>query len=165
MKQVVSAGALALFNWHYLHAKAREPRLGLERRNVRHYTLIFVGHKFVFWVLEPTLDDGGGWAGCVMKRLFGADCTDEYAIRELAHWINEIHRYSSSRHGPSCKRDITAILNIGECGYQMFTGSCHIGECILIETYLRRIIVLLVPRPATRLTMASSCLLYSLLTQ
>ncbi|KAL2104781.1 hypothetical protein VUR80DRAFT_9671 [Thermomyces stellatus] len=49
VKQVVSAGALALLNQHSLYAKTREARPGLdERRNVRHYTLTFVGHKFVF---------------------------------------------------------------------------------------------------------------------
>lgn len=109
----IYTGTLALFNQHRLHAKAREARPGLdETQNICHYTLTFVEHKFVFWVLEPTLDAGGGWAGCVMKRLFGADCADKYAVRELAHWINEIHRYGLLRHGPNCERDIMAILNI-----------------------------------------------------
>lgn len=98
-----------------------------EGRNIRHYTLTFVGHKLVFWVLEPTMDDGGGWAGCVMKRLFGADCTDEYAVRELALWINEIRRYGLSRHGPSCEWDIKADLNIGGRERRMFKGSCQGG--------------------------------------
>lgn len=48
-----------------------------------------------------------------MKRLFGADCIGEYAVRELAHWINEIHRYGLSRHGPSCEKDIKAVFKIG----------------------------------------------------
>jgi len=81
--------------------------------SIRHYTLTFIGHKFVFWVLLPTWDGQGQWAGCVMKRLFGADCTDKYAVRELADWINEIHRWGLSQHGPSCERDIKRVLNIG----------------------------------------------------
>lgn len=41
-----------------------------------------------------------------MKRLTRADCTDEYGTRELVDWINEIHRWGLSQHGPSCERGV-----------------------------------------------------------
>lgn len=48
-----------------------------------------------------------------MTRLVGADCTDEYGVRELVDWINEIHRWGLSEHGPGCERDIKAVLRLG----------------------------------------------------
>jgi hypothetical protein len=115
LQQVCAAGALALFNRYSLFAEARKAMLSLTNdiTNIRHYTLTFMGHKFVFWVLQPICDEAGQWNGCVMKRLFGADCANEYAVRDLTNWINEIHRWGLSRRGPSCERDITAVLNLG----------------------------------------------------
>ncbi|KAK3376216.1 hypothetical protein B0T24DRAFT_699494 [Lasiosphaeria ovina] len=119
VRQVRAAGALALFNRWYLLAEARKASKRPDDISdddtaiVRHYTLTFVGHKFVFWVLQPTLDEEGRWAGCVMKRLFGADCTDEHALRELADWVNEIHRSGLSQYGPSCEKDNKCVLNVG----------------------------------------------------
>lgn len=113
VRQVCAAGALALFNRHCLYHEARQSRPSLDFVNIRHYTLTFNGHKFVFWILKPTCDDSGLWTGCTMTRLFGADCTDEYAIRELADWINEIHRWGLSQYGADCARDIKSVLNSG----------------------------------------------------
>ncbi|KAI1371401.1 hypothetical protein F4677DRAFT_310087 [Hypoxylon crocopeplum] len=114
VRQVCAAGALALFNRHHLYCEARRTvSLVDDREGVRHYGLTFVGHKFVFWVLNPTCDEAGRWTGCVMTRLFGADCTDEYAVQELADWINEIHRWGLSWYGPGCERDIKSVLNAG----------------------------------------------------
>lgn len=113
VRQVCAAGALALFNRHCLYHEARKSRPSLDFVNIRHYTLTFIGHKFVFWILKPTCDDSGLWTGCTMTRLFGADCTDEYAIRELADWINEIHRWGLSQYGADCARDIKSVLNAG----------------------------------------------------
>ncbi|KAH6871916.1 hypothetical protein B0T10DRAFT_541412 [Thelonectria olida] len=112
VRQVCAAGSLALFNRYSLYTSARKVNLTLANNisNVRHYTLTLVGHKFVFWVIQPTCDESRKWTGCEMKRLFGADCTDEYAVRELGDWINEIHRWGLSQHGPTCERDIKTIL-------------------------------------------------------
>jgi hypothetical protein len=115
VKQVAAAGSMALYNRYHLHAEAltSQPDLSVDQETIRHYTLTFIGHKFVFWVLRPTLDDAGRWNGCTMKRLTGADCTDGYGVRELADWINEIHRWGLSKHGPSCERAIKAVLQVG----------------------------------------------------
>lgn len=111
--QVAAAGSIALFNRHQLRAEALKanPNLG-DDGNIRHYALTFVGPKFVFWVLQPVLE-GACWNGCTMKRLTGADCTDEYGTRELVDWVNEIHRWGLSQHGPSCERDIKTVLKLG----------------------------------------------------
>ena len=125
-RTVCAAGAMALYNRWSLRAEAREasrrshPHAVVDDKHgddngvhLRHYTLTFLRHEFAFWILQPTRDNAGRWAGCVMTRLFGADCTDEFAVRELAHWINEIHRWGLSRYGPSCERDIQSVLNWG----------------------------------------------------
>ncbi|EEU34837.1 uncharacterized protein NECHADRAFT_88424 [Fusarium vanettenii 77-13-4] len=113
VRQACAAGAIALFNRYSLHIQARKvnPELADDVSNIRHYTLTLVGHKFVFWVLRPMRDECKKWTGCEMTRLFGADCTDEYAVQELGNWVNEIHRWGLSRHGPSCERDIKNVLN------------------------------------------------------
>ncbi|KAH7308402.1 hypothetical protein B0I35DRAFT_360900 [Stachybotrys elegans] len=110
--QVAAAGSIALYNRYRLREAAREarPDLGGDS-HIRHYTLTFVGSKFVFWVLTPR--DDKQWGGCTMTRLIGADCTDAYGVEELAHWINEIHRWGLATHGPSCERDIKAVLRLG----------------------------------------------------
>jgi hypothetical protein len=110
VKQVAAAGSMALYNRHHLHAEALgyQPDLSVDEETIRHYSL-----TFVFWVLRPTLDNAGRWNGCAMKRLVGADCTDAYGVRELVDWINEIHRWGLSKHGPSCERAIKAVLQVG----------------------------------------------------
>jgi hypothetical protein len=111
--QVAAAGCVALFNRYQLHAEALKanPDLGGDA-SIRHYGLTLVGPKFVFWILQPSVEEGC-WHGCTMKRLTGADCTDEYGMREMIDWINETHRWGLSTHGPSCERDIKTILKLG----------------------------------------------------
>ena len=69
--QVYTVGTWALFNWYSLYAEAWKVKSNLmdDVTNVQYYTLTFVEHKFVFWVLQPTRHEAGWWTGCVMKRL------------------------------------------------------------------------------------------------
>lgn len=112
INQVAAAGSLALYNRWRLHSEARiaKPTLPDDTPNIRHYALTFVGSIFVFWVLQPTIHDGQ-WNGCTMTSLIKADCADVYDIEELVDWINEVHRWGLSEHGPGCERDVKAILN------------------------------------------------------
>lgn len=42
-----------------------------------------------------------------MERLVAADCSQHWvAARELARWINEIHRWGLAVHGLECKDEI-----------------------------------------------------------
>ncbi|KAI0537744.1 hypothetical protein GGR58DRAFT_470616 [Xylaria digitata] len=83
-RQVAAAGSLALFNRWYLYSEARKakPSLPPDASNIRHYTLTYLGSKFVFWIIRPTFN-GSQWNGCTMTRLFGTDCTDEFGVRQL----------------------------------------------------------------------------------
>jgi hypothetical protein len=112
--QVAAAGSLALYNRYRLHEEAGKASRNDTQSidiNLRHYGLTFMGPRFIFWVFQISwTGERQGWNGCTMTRLCGADCTDEYGVRELVDWINEIHRWGLSRHGPSCERNIKAVL-------------------------------------------------------
>ncbi|KAI1161586.1 hypothetical protein F5B18DRAFT_627448 [Nemania serpens] len=112
-RRVAAAGSLALFNRWYLYSEAckANPSLPDNTPHIRHYALTYLGPKFVFWIIQPTLK-GSQWDGCTITRLFGADCTDEFGVRQLIDWINEIHRWGLSEYGPRCEGDMRAILKI-----------------------------------------------------
>ncbi|KAI0100044.1 hypothetical protein GGR51DRAFT_533652 [Nemania sp. FL0031] len=112
--QVAAAGSLALYNRWRLYTDERKANKILAAEdisNIRHYTLTFVGPAFCVWVLQPTIRDGQ-WNGCTMTSLLAADCIDEYAVEALIDWVNEIHRWGLSKHGPSCERDVKSILKV-----------------------------------------------------
>lgn len=105
---------MALYNRFKLREAAREARPNMDQdSHIRHYALTFVGSNFNFWVIKPhdsRADEQ--WHGCTMTRLAGADCTDVYGVRELVDWINEIHRWGVTAHGPSCERDVETVLRV-----------------------------------------------------
>ena len=78
VRQLAAAGSLALYNRYRLRleALAANVRPARDTDDIRHYALSFVGHGFVVWILQPTLDEAGQWRGCTMRRLVGAECTD-----------------------------------------------------------------------------------------
>ncbi|EJT69189.1 hypothetical protein GGTG_13298 [Gaeumannomyces tritici R3-111a-1] len=94
--QVVAAGSIALYNRHRLREEALSvSKAGWKPEDtiaLRHYALTFVGPKFVFWILQPLVGPSGAWKCCKTTRLCGADCTDEFGVREMLTWTNEIHR-------------------------------------------------------------------------
>jgi hypothetical protein len=112
--EAAAAGSPELYNRYQLFAKAPQAKLHShhDQTDIQHYVLEFVGHKSVFWIIEPTLDDGK-WNGCVMRTLLGAGYTDECGVKELVNWVNEIHRRGLSVRGPSCERGIKAVFHIG----------------------------------------------------
>ena len=93
--QVVTAGALALYNRDALRERAlRVARQKTGEPQVRHYALTVVGASFEPWVLQANPRGSGGWRnGCIMTKLCGSSCSSKYAIRQLQKWINEIHRW------------------------------------------------------------------------
>lgn len=108
--QVTAASAIALYNrWklkkHCLDATKR-PWSERQVKVLKHYGLTFTGRDYEFWCTEPSLGSEGSWKGCRMYRLVQNDCATRTGIRELVNWINEIHRWGLTVHGPSCERDI-----------------------------------------------------------
>lgn len=113
--QVAAAGAIALFNrfrlYHSAVASKNDQWVLVPVHDLRHYAITFVGSRYVVWVLRVRVDSSAEWDGCTMERLVTADCSENsVSVRELAHWINEIHRWTLTAHGPECKNEIKAVL-------------------------------------------------------
>jgi len=109
-----AAGSVALFN----RCRLRKTCVETLSRNwelddaktLKHYALKFIGPSYEFWMMSPVLYADGTWNGCTMTRLFGYVRTEAHGVREFANWINEIHRWGMSVHGPACGNDVKTIL-------------------------------------------------------
>ncbi|KAK0621066.1 hypothetical protein DIS24_g11484 [Lasiodiplodia hormozganensis] len=113
--QVAAAGAIALYNRFRLYRSAvaskNDQWVPVPVDDLRHYGITFVGSQYIVWVLRVRVDASAEWDGCVMERLVTADCSQHWvAARELARWINEIHRWGLMVHGLECKDEIKAVL-------------------------------------------------------
>lgn len=113
--QVAAAGAIALYNRFRLYRSAvaskNDQWAPVPVDDLRHYGITFVGSQYIVWVLRVRVDASAEWNGCVMERLVTADCSQHWvAARELARWINEIHRWGLMVHGLECKDEIKAVL-------------------------------------------------------
>lgn len=129
MKQVAAAGSIALYNRFLLWRRALADNDVVEARKakrpgkakgqswsptpideVRHFGMTLAGSSYTAWVLKPQCNEGE-WVGCTMERLQTGDCSSLAADTEkLIHWINEIHRWGLTVHGPACKREIKICL-------------------------------------------------------
>ncbi|KAF2726517.1 hypothetical protein EJ04DRAFT_582610 [Polyplosphaeria fusca] len=119
IKQVAAAGSIALYNRFQLYRNALRsyafkkstvwtPTPATE---IRHFGLTFVDSTFSLWVLKPVTAEGGDRTGCTMERLRGGDCeASVHNTRVLVEWINEIHRWGVTVHGPACKDEIKMCL-------------------------------------------------------
>ena len=45
-----------------------------------------------------------------MRSVCDGDCNFAIDVRELSDWINEIHRWGLSVHGPNCENDIKICI-------------------------------------------------------
>jgi hypothetical protein len=108
--QVAVASALALYNrWKLKKDRldaAKKPWSERHEKVLKHYGITFTGRDFEFWCIEPTLDSQGYWMGCRMYRLAQHSCKLSIGVSRFVNWINEIHRWALTVHGPSCERDI-----------------------------------------------------------
>jgi hypothetical protein len=113
--QVAVASALALYNrWKLKKDRldaAKKPWSERHKKVLKHYGITFTGRSFEFWCIEPTLDSQGSWIGCRMYRLAQHTCKSSNGVRRFVDWVNEIHRWGLTVHGPSCERDIKYCIN------------------------------------------------------
>lgn len=115
--QVATAATLALYNRVQLKLRrmnrTKRPWNRMHLEQLKHYALTFTGPKFSVWLVSVkwTEEKEREWAGCVMEMLCQGDCTLEASVRSLVNWLNEIHRWGLTVHGPSCERDIKACIN------------------------------------------------------
>jgi hypothetical protein len=113
--QVAVASALALYNrWKLKKDRldaVKKPWSERHEKVLKHYGLTFTGGDYEFWCIEPTLDSQGSWSGCRMYRLAQNDCESSEGVSSFVNWVNEIHRWGLTVHGPSCERDIKCCIN------------------------------------------------------
>ena len=116
--QVAAAASLALYNRFNLRiARTEQAGKSLDQiniENIRVYGITFQGASFVVWCIQPKLRETAcEWAGCTMTRVHYGDCDDRNDVKELTDWINEIHRWGLSVHGPNCENDIKICVSKG----------------------------------------------------
>jgi hypothetical protein len=113
--QVAAASALALYNrWKLKKDRldaVQKPWSERHEKALKHYGITFIGSNFEFWCIEPTLDSQGSWIGCRMYRLAQHSCKSCNGVSRFVNWVNEIHRWGLTVHGPSCERDIKYCID------------------------------------------------------
>ena len=113
--QVAVASALALYNrWKLKKDRldaVKKPWSERHEKVLKHYGLTFAGRNYEFWCIEPTLDSQGSWICCRMYRLFQNGCESCEGVSWFVNWVNEIHHWGLTVHGPSCERDIKYCIN------------------------------------------------------
>ncbi|KAF2229877.1 hypothetical protein EV356DRAFT_455008, partial [Viridothelium virens] len=117
-RQAAAAGSLARYN-RYMLRKGAVSALGRQwseddTANIKHYAFTFSRTDCTIWVLHMHSDTDGQWTGCEMNYLQSLNCRKAREVRELVDWINEIHRWASSKHAPACENDIKTILQAEE---------------------------------------------------
>lgn len=106
--QLAGASAPALYNRFCLRQKRFQAENWTTRRTrvLRHYGLTMEGEEFTVWCTRPTLTDDFTWAGCEMERIEYGKCSRDEDVRELIHWINEIHCWGLTKHALRVEKDI-----------------------------------------------------------
>ena len=113
--QVAAASSLALHN----RFRLREKRLSVMQKpwtkedimDIKHYGLTMQGYQYKIWCITPTLSEVHQWAGCEMKLIGYGHCNKPYGVRWFINWINEIHYWGLTVHGPHCRDDAKYILS------------------------------------------------------
>jgi hypothetical protein len=134
--QVAASGSIALYNRFLLWRKATQICEGdsllpkTSDTDIRHYGITAQGSSFMFWLLRPRVGPEGEWAGCTMERLGDRYCTAVEGTKSVCEWINEIHRWGLTVHGPACKNEIKICLDaegVETSGFD--TSSMGLEEC------------------------------------
>ena len=113
--QVAAASSLALYN----RFRLREQRLELTKdtwtkedliMDIKHYGLTMQGSQYGIWCITPTVSEVDRWAGCEMKLVGYGHCGNPHDVRGFINWINEIHYWGLTVHGPGCQDDAKYML-------------------------------------------------------
>lgn len=121
--QVAAAAALALYNRFRLRdegLQSSRKQWNSERVKVlRHYGITLQASAYIIWVVEPNLTSKFAWNGCTMSWLFGDNCKRPFGVRQLINWINEIHCWGLTVHGPMCEKDLKRCIVGNQGSYRL----------------------------------------------
>ncbi len=115
LNQVASAAALALYNRFLLRKKT----IGILSRRRWTEQLVKTLRHYDIWCIAPTLTSKYEWAGCTMTNVYHGDCVNASSVRELINWLNEIHCWGLTVHGPRCEKDIKLRMNARQSGIRI----------------------------------------------
>jgi len=113
--QACAAASVSLYNRYLLKCNAlgvrAEEWTGLDRAQMKHYILTFVGAEYDIWVLNALFsENSNAWNGCSMTNIYRSMCTSTAGVRRLESWINEIHLWGLTAHAAGCEADVKKIL-------------------------------------------------------
>ena len=121
--QVATASAVALYNRCQLK---RDRLIGTRKRwtqkhntSLRYYGLTLAGPIYQFWWIRLRgYADGLSippekwkWCGCEMVRASNGSLDKPSDVRNFVEWLNEIHRWGLTVHGPSCEKDVKFCIS------------------------------------------------------
>lgn len=120
--QVAAAGALALYN----RFRLREQSLKLAGQkwnkeqitSLRHYGITFGGPAYIVWCIR-IVTKNNQWVGCRMQSVCIGNCRLADGVRDLIDWINEIHFWGLTVHGPACQDDVKTCIRALNGGYRV----------------------------------------------
>ena len=116
--QVAGAAAIALYNRFLLRKESLE--LAKQKwdpqhvKALKHYGITFIGPLYNVWCIQAVLTSRYCWSGCHMERVFLGDCRHAKSVRDLIDWVNEIHCWGLTIHGPECQKDIKLSIRATE---------------------------------------------------
>ena len=123
LNQVAAAASLALYNRFLLRKKAMVTlKRSWNKRHIdviKHYGITFMGSEFNVWCMKAVLTEDYEWAGCEMTRVHHGNCTHHSSVRELFDWLNEIHCWGLTIHGPKCEKDIKNCIGVQTSGIRV----------------------------------------------
>ena len=113
--QVACAASLALYNrYHLRNRRLKDSKMNwtpILTRDLRHYGLTMDGDRYTVWCIEAKLSSSDwSWIGCRMEYLDTGKCVKAAGVRRLMLWINEIHCWGLTQHGPSCAEDVRLLV-------------------------------------------------------
>ncbi|KAL8820844.1 MAG: hypothetical protein Q9191_007429 [Dirinaria sp. TL-2023a] len=118
LNKVAAAAAIALYNRYLLRKQsldcAKQKWDEEHAKPLKHYGITFTGSCYSIWCISMQLTNRYAWSGCRMNRVFFSDCTNPRSVRDLIDWINEIHCWGLTVHGPECQEDIKRSMKAAE---------------------------------------------------
>ena len=118
INQVAAAAALALYNRYLLRTQSLDlANQEWDQRHLKalkHYGITFTRSRYSIWCIQVELKNRYSWSGCHMERVFLGNCRFSKDVRYLIDWINEIHCWGLTVHGPECQKDVNLIMKANE---------------------------------------------------
>lgn len=87
------------------------PESTLELDQIKHYGISMLGPIFDIWCIMPKMTATRGWAGCQIRQVGSGKCTIDRDVHLLIDWVNEIHFWGLTVHGPMCEEDVKLCMD------------------------------------------------------